>query len=60
MRSKSIKIKLSINTYHIQQIIMSVIKMLIKVLLFIKGLLTVSTSPFIYIYMHLMLFLISV
>ena len=52
--------KIAPHTYHIQQIIMSIVKMLIEVFLFIKPFSTVSTFPFIYIYTDLVLFLISV
>ena len=52
--------KIAPHTYHIQQIIMSIAKMLIEVFLFIKPFSTVSTFPFIYIYTDLVLFLISV
>ncbi len=47
-------------TYHIQQIVVPIVKMLIKVFVFIKPFSTVSALPFIYIYMDLVLFLISV
>lgn len=39
---------------------MSVVKMLIKMFLFVKSFLTVSTLPLIYIYMRFMMFLVSV
>lgn len=47
-------------TYHIQQIPMPIAKMLIKKLFLVESLFAVSTFPFIYIYMDLVLFLISI
>ncbi len=47
------------STYNIQQIVVSVVKMLIKKFFSTEAFLTVSTSPFIYIHMNLVLFLIS-
>lgn len=47
------------STYSIEKIVVSMVKMLIKKFLCTEAFLTVSTSPFIYIHMNLMLFLIS-
>ena len=47
-------------TYHIKQIVVSIVKMLIKIVLRIEGFFAVPTSPFIYIHMDFMLLLIPV
>lgn len=47
-------------TYHVQQIVVPIVKMLIEIFLFIETFFAVSTLPFIYIQTNLMLFLISV
>ena len=46
-------------TYHVQHITMPVVKMLIKVLFFVETLFAVSTFPFIYISLDLVLFVVS-
>ena len=46
-------------THHIKQIIVSTIKMVIKILLCVEPFLAVPTLPFIYIHMNLVIFLIS-
>lgn len=47
-------------TYHIQQIAMPVVQMLVKKIFLIESFFAVSTFPFVYINMDLVLFLISI